>query len=99
MRKRGSDGFVLQADVLQLDHTAEMFGKVKSEFGKLDIFVCNARPEAAAFFYPPLDITIEQLNAAIDSQVKAFLISTREAAALMNDGGRIFALTYAGGGR
>lgn len=99
VRKRGSDGFLLQADVLELDHVAQMFSKVKSEFGKLDIFVCNARPEAPTFFYSPMDITIEQLDAAFDSQVKAFLLSAREAAALMNDGGRIFAMTYAEGSR
>ena len=99
VRKRGSDGFLLQADVLQLDHVSEMFAKVKSEFGKLDIFVCNARPEAPTFFYSPMDISIEQLDAAFDSQVKAFLLSAREAAALMNDGGRIFAMTYAEGSR
>ena len=99
VRKRGSDGFLLQADVLELDHVAQMFSKVKAEFGKLDIFVCNARPEAPTFFYPPMDITVEQLDAAFDSQVKAFLLSAREAAALMNDGGRIFAMTYAQGSR
>lgn len=99
VRKRGSDGFILQADVLELDHVGKMFSKVKAEFGKLDIFVCNARPEAPTFFYPTMDITIEQLNAAFDSQVKVFLLSAREAAALMNDGGRIFAMTYAQGSR
>lgn len=99
IRKRGSDGFIFQADVLQLDHVATMFSQVKSEFGKLDIFVCNARPEAPTFFYPPMDITIEQLDAAFDSQVKAFLLSAREAARLMSDGGRIFAITYAEGSR
>ena len=99
VRKRGSDGFIFQADVLQLDHVAKMFSLVKSEFGNLDIFVCNARPEAPTFFYPPMDITIEQLDAAFDSQVKAFVLSTQEAARLMNDGGRIFSITYAEGSR
>lgn len=99
IRERGSDGFIFQADVLQLDHVAKMFSQVKSEFGNLDIFVCNARPEAPTFFYPPMDITVEQLDAAFDSQVKAFVLSVQEAAKLMSDGGRIFALTYAEGSR
>ena len=99
VRKQGSDGFLLQADVLELDHVAQMFSKVKAEFGKLDIFVCNARPEAPTFFYPPMDITVEQLDAAFDSQVKAFVLSVQEAAKLMSDGGRIFAMTYAEGSR
>ena len=99
IRERGSDGFIVQADVMRMEEVTALFGRVKAEFGKLDIFVANARPEAPTFFYSPLDITIEQLNAAFDSQVKAFLISAREAAALMTDGGRIFAITYAEGSR
>ena len=99
VRERGADGFVVQADVLQTEQIAQMFGKVKSEFGKLDIFVSNARPEAPAFFYPPMDITLEQWGAAFDSQAKAFLVATREAVAMMGEGGRILAITYAEGSR
>ena len=76
-----------------------MFGEVKTQFGKLDIFVSNARPEAAEFFQGPLDITLKQWDAAFDSQAKAFLIAVREAISLMSEGGRIVALTYAQGSR
>jgi NAD(P)-dependent dehydrogenase (short-subunit alcohol dehydrogenase family) len=99
VRQRGSDGFTLRADVTQMDQVSAMFSKVKAEFGKLDIFVANARPEAPAFFHAPMDITIEQLDAAFDSQVKTFLVSAREAAKLMSEGGRVFAITYAQGSR
>jgi enoyl-[acyl-carrier protein] reductase III len=99
VRKRGSDGFVVQADVSCPDQISRMFQKLKGEFGKLDIFVSNARPEAARFFYPPMDITLEQWDQAFDSQGKAFLVGVREAATLMGKGGRIFAITYAEGSR
>ncbi len=99
VRERGADGFVVQADVLDPKQITQMFDKVKAEFGKLDIFVSNARPEAAAFFYPPMEINLEQWNAAFDSQAKAFLISMHEAVALMGEGGRILAVTYAQGSR
>ena len=99
VRERGVDGFVVQADVLDPKQITQMFGKVKAEFGKLDIFVSNARPEAAAFFYPPMEITLEQWNAAFDSQTKAFLVSVREAVPLMSERGRILAITYAQGSR
>jgi enoyl-[acyl-carrier protein] reductase III len=99
IRAGGSDGIVVQADVLQPEQIAKMFADVKREFGKLDIFVANARPEAPAFFYPPMDITTTQWDAAFDSQGKAFLIATREAAAMMPDGGRVLALTYSQGCR
>ena len=99
IRKRGSDGFLVQADVTRPDQITEMFRKVKTEFGKLDMFVSNARPEAPKFFHSPLEITLEQWDTAFDSQAKAFLVAVREALPLMGDGGRIFAITYAQGSR
>lgn len=94
-----SSGFTVQADVLQPKDITRMFDMVRSKFGKVDIFVSNARPEAPAFFHAPMDITPEQWDTAIDSQAKAFLLAVREAARLMSDGGRILALTYGTGSR
>lgn len=99
VRKRGSDGFVMQADVCRPEEITRMFREVRTQFGKLDIFVSNARPEAAEFFQPPMDITLKQWDAAFDSQAKAFLVAAREASALLSDGGRIVAVTYAQGSR
>jgi NAD(P)-dependent dehydrogenase (short-subunit alcohol dehydrogenase family) len=53
VRKRGSDGVLVRADVTRPDHITDMFRKVKTEFGRIDIFVSNARPEVSAFFQPP----------------------------------------------
>jgi enoyl-[acyl-carrier protein] reductase III len=99
IRKCGSDGFLVQADVRLPEDVDRLFVETRNHFGKLDIFVSNARPEAAEFFQPPMDITLQQLDAALDSQVKAFLIAARQASALMSDGGRIIAITYAQGSR
>jgi NAD(P)-dependent dehydrogenase (short-subunit alcohol dehydrogenase family) len=99
IRKRGSDGVLVQADVTHPEQITAMLGKVKTDFRKLDIFVSNARPEVAAFFRTPLDITLEQWDAAFNSQAKAFLVGVREAIPLMGNGGRIFAITYAQGSR
>jgi len=97
VRKLGGDGFVVQADVCRPEEISRMFQAVKSQFGKLDIFVSNARPEAVEFFYPPMAITLPQWDTAFDSQAKAFLIGCREASSLMSEGGRILAMTYAQG--
>jgi NAD(P)-dependent dehydrogenase (short-subunit alcohol dehydrogenase family) len=99
VRKRGSDGFLVQADICLPDEITRMFAEVRTRFGKLDILVSNARPEAGEFFQGPMDITLKQWDAAFDSQAKAFLIAVREAGALMPAGGRIFAITYAQGSR
>jgi NAD(P)-dependent dehydrogenase (short-subunit alcohol dehydrogenase family) len=99
VRERGSDGLLVQADVTDPAQITDIFRKLKNEFGKLDIFVSNARPEAPTFFQPPLDITLQQWDTAFDSQAKAFLVGVREALPLMSSGGRIFAITYAEGSR
>jgi enoyl-[acyl-carrier protein] reductase III len=99
IRKRGSDGFTVQADVIKPDQIKKMFERVKKEFGTLDIFVSNARPEVPTFFQAPMDISLEQWDVAFDSQAKAFLVGVREASPLMTKGGKILAITYAEGSR
>jgi NAD(P)-dependent dehydrogenase (short-subunit alcohol dehydrogenase family) len=99
VRGLGSDGFIVQADVCRPDDVSRMFARAKQEFGALDIFVANARPEVPTFYQPPLEITLESWQTAVDSQARAFLIGAREASALFRDGGRIIAITYAPGGR
>jgi len=95
----GSNGFLVQADVRRTEEVLRLFQQVRSEFGSLDIFVSNARPEASTFYEAPMDITLEKWDAAMDSQAKAFLVGVREAAPLMSNGGRIIAISFAPGGR
>jgi NAD(P)-dependent dehydrogenase (short-subunit alcohol dehydrogenase family) len=76
-----------------------MFSRVKQEFGALDIIIAHARPEVPTFYQPPMEITLESWQTAVDSQARAFLVGAREASALFRDGGRIVAITYAPGGR
>ena len=97
MRKHGADGLLVQVDVSRPDEVRRMFAEVKDRFGTLDVFVANARPELAAFYQKPLELSLEAWDHALDSQAKAFLVGAREAAALMGAGGRIVAVTYAPG--
>jgi enoyl-[acyl-carrier protein] reductase III len=97
VRKHGSDGVVLQADVTRMEEVRRLFSRVKQEFGSLDILIANARPELATFYRKPLDITPEAWSQAMDSQGKAFLVSVQQAVPLMTAGGRIVAITYAPG--
>jgi enoyl-[acyl-carrier protein] reductase III len=99
VREQGSDGLVIQGDVTHPDQVTDMVRKVREAFGTIDIFVSNARPEVPEFFQAPMDITLDQWDAAFNSQAKAFLVGVREAVGSMGDGGRIFAITYAEGSR
>jgi NAD(P)-dependent dehydrogenase (short-subunit alcohol dehydrogenase family) len=95
VRKHGADGILVQADVTRMEDVHRMFAEVRQAFGSLDVFVANARPEAAQFYQKPMDITLEAWDHAMDSQAKAFLVGVRDAAALMSTGARIIAITYA----
>jgi enoyl-[acyl-carrier protein] reductase III len=99
VRAAGSSGFVVQADVGRPEEIGKMLARVQAEFGKLDIFIHNARTDVGTFYQKPFDITLEQWDTAMDSQAKGLLVGAREAAGLMPEGGRIIAITYAPGGR
>src|SRR5438477_9375776 len=96
---RGADGFTVQADVCQPSQVERLLERVRAEFGSLDIFVANARTDVGTFYQPTMEIGLEQFDTAMDSQAKAFLVGVRKAAAMMPDGGRVIAITYAPGGR
>jgi enoyl-[acyl-carrier protein] reductase III len=98
VRARGGDGFVVQADVRRPEDIQRLFDQVRREFGKLDILVSNARPELAAFYQRPMDLTLEQWRSALDSQAQAFLLEVQTVAGLMPDGGRIIAISYSPSG-
>jgi enoyl-[acyl-carrier protein] reductase III len=99
VRERGSDGFLIRADVGKVEEVQHMFEQVRQRFGRLDIFVANARPEVPEFYRPPMDIGLEQWNAAMNTQATAFLVAVHEAAPMMTAGGRILVITYEPGGR
>jgi NAD(P)-dependent dehydrogenase (short-subunit alcohol dehydrogenase family) len=99
VQARGAKGCIIQADVTRPEDIRRMFDQVKREFGRLDVFVSNARPELAAFYRPPMEITLDQWTAAIDSQAQAFLVGSQVAASLMPDNGRIIAISYSPSGR
>ncbi|MFN2513565.1 MAG: SDR family oxidoreductase [Pyrinomonadaceae bacterium] len=99
VKELGSDGFLIQADVSRPDDISRMFERVRDEFGRLEIFVSNARTDLPTFYQKPLEITPDQWDMAMNSQAKAFLLAAREAARLMNDEGRVIAITYSPGGR
>jgi NAD(P)-dependent dehydrogenase (short-subunit alcohol dehydrogenase family) len=99
VRARGSSGFIVQADVNASEEIRQMMNQVKREFGALDFFVSNARPEIPGFYKPPLEINVEQWQLAINSQATAFLVGVQLAVPLMGNGGRIIAITHSPGAR
>jgi NAD(P)-dependent dehydrogenase (short-subunit alcohol dehydrogenase family) len=97
VRERGSDAFIVQADVARPEDVRRMISRVQAEFGALDIFVSNALGELFTYYQAPMEVSQEQWRRAVDSQATAFLVGVQEAGRIMPDGGRVVAITYATG--
>jgi NAD(P)-dependent dehydrogenase (short-subunit alcohol dehydrogenase family) len=95
VRALGSDGFIIQCDVLKPGDIPAAFEQIKSECGSLDMFVSNARSDLGAFYEGLETVPIEKFDAAFEGQSRAFHLGVRESLKLMPDGGRIIAITYA----
>src|SRR5881394_2459195 len=74
VRDLGSDGFVVQADVSRPDDISRLIEVAREELTGLDILVSNALGELPTFYEPPLALTVERWDAALDTQARAFLL-------------------------
>jgi NAD(P)-dependent dehydrogenase (short-subunit alcohol dehydrogenase family) len=99
LQERGAEALLIQADVTKPGDISRMFAEAREGLGSLGILVANARPEVEHFYQPVLDIPLDNWRMALDSQATALLLSVREAAAMMHEGGSIVAVTYAPGTR
>ena len=70
-----------------------MIVNVHKSFGALDIFINNALGDMLAVLNPPTTATLDQWESAYQSQARAFMVGAQAAAALLRDGGRIFAVS------
>jgi NAD(P)-dependent dehydrogenase (short-subunit alcohol dehydrogenase family) len=94
IKSRGGTAFALQSNVAHPDEISALVRNVHERFGALDIFVNNALGDLLGFMSPPLQVTLEQWNAALQCQQQAFLVGVQTAAPLLRDGGRIIAISY-----
>lgn len=101
LRGRGAEVFLVKADCTDLEQVQGMFDRVKAEFGKLDVFVHNARPNPGVepWFAGALEMTSSGLDAAYRSQVHAMVLGCQACIPLMPNGGRIVGVTHAPGGK
>jgi enoyl-[acyl-carrier protein] reductase III len=94
IKSRGGEAFSLQANVAHPDELANIVRQVNERFGALDIYVHSALGDLLEFMSPPLQVTLEQWNAAVRCQQQAFLVGVQTAAPLLRDHGRILAMSY-----
>jgi len=82
----GREAFAVQADVANNQSITSMFETVKTKWGKLDILVNNA---GIVQFKPFEQISEEDWNAMINTDLKGPYFCAQKAVALMGRGGKI----------
>lgn len=93
IEQAGGRAITVQADVEQPAEIETLFDAVRDQFGRLDFFVCNA---AASSFKSIADLKQHHLDRSYAMNVRAFVLGAQQAVQLMDDGGRIVALSSYG---
>ncbi|MCC3276184.1 SDR family oxidoreductase [Arthrobacter sp. zg-Y20] len=93
LQELGGGGIAVQADVENPEDIVRLFDAAADEYGRLDYFINNA---AAAAFKNVVDLKPHHLDRAYAVNVRPFVLGAQEAVKLMDDGGRIVALTSYG---
>ena len=78
------DSLPVQADIRSRSQVAAMFEKVIRAFGSLDLLVNNAEVQT---WKPLLDVTEEEWDLVIDTNLKGCFLCTQQAARYMKDHG------------
>lgn len=86
IKAMGRDSFAVQADVSNKDSVAKMFEEIKAKWGKLDILVNNAGIVQFAAFE---ELTEEQWNAVLNTNLKGQFLCSQQAVRLMDSGSKI----------
>ncbi|MGW5695925.1 1-cyclohexenylcarbonyl-CoA reductase [Streptomyces asiaticus] len=93
VEEAGGRGFAVQADVETTEGVTALFDEVGRRCGRLDHFVSNA---AASVFKNILDLDQHHLDRSYAMNLRPFVLGAQQAVRLMDDGGRIVALSSYG---
>lgn len=86
----GREAFAVQADVSKTEEVIRAFGEIKERWNKLDILVNNA---GIAQTVPIEQMTEEQWDQVLETNLKSQFLCTKEAMKLMSSGGKIICLS------
>lgn len=93
IEEKGARCMVVKANVANDEHVAAMFKRVSAEYGRFDFLVSNA---ASGVLKPALELDSRHWNWAMDINARALLTLAQQAVPLMEDGGRIIAVSSLG---
>ena len=84
IRNLDPDALCIEADIRSASQVAAMFQKVVAAFGRLDLLVNNAGVQT---WKPLLDVTEEEWDIVVDTNLKGCFLCTQQAARVMKDHG------------
>ncbi|GAA5052865.1 1-cyclohexenylcarbonyl-CoA reductase [Streptomyces similanensis] len=93
IEEAGGQGFAVRADVETTEGVTELFDEVARRCGRLDHFVSNA---AASAFKNIVDVGPHHLDRSYAMNLRPFVLGAQQAVKLMDNGGRIVALSSYG---
>lgn len=90
---KGAKCLVVKANVAQDEDVRAMFEKIKETYGRMDFLVSNA---ASGVLKPAMELNARHWNWAMDINARALLTLTQQAVPLMQQGGKIMAVSSMG---
>lgn len=96
VEKAGGQAITVAADMEQPEDIDKLFDAAGEAYGRLDFFISNA---AASAFKPIADLKLHHLDRSYAMNVRPFVLGTQRAVKLMDDGGRVVALSSYGSDR
>lgn len=93
VEEAGGKAIAVQADIEDPEQIHALFDAAREEFGRLDYFVSNA---AASSFKAIRDLGVHNLDRSYAMNVRAFVLGAQRASEMMDNGGRIVALSSYG---
>ena len=90
---KGARCIVVKANVAKDDDVRAMFENIRKEYGRFDFLVSNA---ASGVLKPAMELSSRHWNWAMDINARALLTLAQQAVPLMDEGGRIMAVSSLG---
>ena len=84
LRALGAEAMAIEADIRSAPQVAAMFQQVVERFGRLDLLVNNAGVQT---FKPLLEVTEEEWDLVVDTNLKGCFLCTQQAGLYMKDHG------------
>ena len=86
IESEGRKAYVAAADVSSEEQVVEMVRQAVAHFGRLDILVNNAAIGASKT--PVIDLTAQQWDRVLNTNLRAYFLTSREAGRVMRDQGK-----------